>query len=115
MAWNIWVQDCALGAANPLCNEVFIKNGIAEFNPARLAQFGPVLVSDNLERDDAAPWFERVRKLTYCGAPRCVSQFREMHRRQRFQVGHAYLVQVPDARGSLIPEIASMSDDFPAL
>lgn len=32
-----------------------------------------------------------------------------------FKVGHAYLVQVPDARGSLIPEIASMRDDFPAL
>lgn len=85
MAWNIWVQDCALGAANPLCNEVFVKNGIAEFNSARLAQDVPVLVFDNLERDDATPWFERVGKLTYCGAPRCVSQFREMHLRQRFQ------------------------------
>jgi len=27
----------------------------------------------------------------------------------------AYLVQVPEARGKVIPEIASMSDDFPAL
>jgi len=79
MAWNIWVQDCALGAANPLCDEEFIKNGIAEFNSARLAQFGAVLVFDNLEGDDATPWFERVRKLTYCRAPRSVSQFREMH------------------------------------
>jgi len=26
----------------------------------------------------------------------------------------AYLVQVPEARGNVIPEMASMSDDFPA-
>jgi hypothetical protein len=111
MAWDIWVQDCALGAADPLCDEEFIKNGIAEFDSAGLAQFDPVLVFDNVERDEAAPWLERVRKLTYGWAPRYV--FREMHCRQRF--GHVYLVQVPDARGSLIPEIASMRDDFPAL
>jgi len=27
----------------------------------------------------------------------------------------AYLVQVPAARGKVMPEMASMSDDFPAL
>ena len=113
MAWNIRVKDRALGAVNPVCDEEFVKNGIAEFDSAGLAQFDPVLVFDDLERDDAAPWLERVRKLAYCRAPACVRQFREMHGRQRF--GHAYLVQVPDARGSLIPEIASMRDDFPAL
>ena len=26
-----------------------------------------------------------------------------------------YLVHVPEARGKVIPEMASMSDDFPAL
>ena len=26
-----------------------------------------------------------------------------------------YLVQVPEARGKVIPDIASMSEDFPAL
>jgi hypothetical protein len=26
-----------------------------------------------------------------------------------------YLVQVPEARGKVIPEMASMSEDFPAL
>jgi len=26
-----------------------------------------------------------------------------------------YLVQVPEARGKVMPEMASMSDDFPAL
>ena len=27
----------------------------------------------------------------------------------------AHLVQVPEAQGKVIPEMASMSDDFPAL
>ena len=27
----------------------------------------------------------------------------------------AYLVQVPEARGKVMPEMASMSDDLPAL
>jgi hypothetical protein len=31
------------------------------------------------------------------------------------RVSDAYLVHVPDARGRVIPEIASMRDDFPAL
>lgn len=31
------------------------------------------------------------------------------------RVEGAYLVHVPDARGRVIPEIASMRDDFPAL
>lgn len=30
-------------------------------------------------------------------------------------VEHPHLVHVPDARGSVMPEIASMRDDFPAL
>ncbi len=30
-------------------------------------------------------------------------------------VGSAYLVQVPEARGRVIPDMASISDDFPAL
>jgi hypothetical protein len=41
------------------------------------------------------------------------TEFREMQGGLRFE--HAYLVQVPDALGRVIPEIASMRDDFPAL
>jgi hypothetical protein len=31
------------------------------------------------------------------------------------KAGKAYLVQVPAARGRVIPDMASISDDFPAL
>ena len=31
------------------------------------------------------------------------------------EAGRAYLVQVPDARGRVIPDMASIRDDFPAL
>lgn len=39
---------------------------------------------------------------------------REIHGKNNKGPTMHYLVQVPEARGSVMPEMASMSDDFPA-
>jgi hypothetical protein len=44
----------------------------------------------------------------------CVQGMRFMAKITRQRLTMHYLVQVPEARGNVIPEMASMSDDFPA-
>jgi hypothetical protein len=44
-----------------------------------------------------------------------VGHLRKTHEIHGRSQGMYYLVQVPEARGKVIPDIASISDDFPAL
>ena len=44
----------------------------------------------------------------------CVQGMRFTAKITRQWLTMRYLVQVPEARGNVIPEMASMSDDFPA-
>lgn len=44
-----------------------------------------------------------------------VGHLEEMRKRNFRAETNAYRVQVPDSRGRVIPEMASMSEDFPAL
>ena len=110
--WRAGIEDCTLSAANTLGYKRLCKDGVAEFNPAGLRQYDPVLIRDNPQRDYATPWLGGTRKLAFCWTPVYI-QGSWVTCKQG--LGDAYLVQVPDERGRVIPEIASMRDDFPAL
>jgi hypothetical protein len=69
MTRSIRIQDCALGATNPLRNEGLVKNGIAESDSAGSAEFDAVLVFDDVEGDDATPRFEGLRQLALGWTP----------------------------------------------
>lgn len=114
MTWSIRIQDRALSATNPLRDEGLVKNGIAESDSAGAAQFEAVLVFDHVEEHNATPRFEGLRKLAFCWTPARAQQS-SVKCMQAKGFENSYLVHVPDARGSVIPEIASIRDDFPAL
>lgn len=69
MTWSLRIQDCALGATNPLRNKGLVKNRIAESDSAGSAEFDAVLVFDDVEGDNATPRFEGLRKLAFCRTP----------------------------------------------
>jgi len=69
MTWCFWIQDCALGAANPFCDKELVENGIAKFDTEGSSQIDTVLVFDDMERDDATPRFEGMRKPAFCWTP----------------------------------------------
>ena len=106
-----WVQDGSLSPPNPLLDMCLVIYDLPEFLIANLRQELSSGIGRKTEGNRAFPFVVSVSKLTLRRASAGGSA--DIDKRSRR--GKSHLVQVPAARGNVMPEIDSMSDDLPAL
>jgi hypothetical protein len=91
----------------------FIKDGVAEGYVADLTKRLAILVGDETEVNNAFPRLGRVWQPAFRRTP--------LHKEEiicavfMYETMKAHLVQVPAARGKVMPDMDSMREDFPAL
>jgi hypothetical protein len=69
IAVGIGIENRALSAANSVCDERIVKDGIAKFDLLGLGQLNTVLVFYNSERDYATPRLIGARQLAFSRTP----------------------------------------------
>ena len=106
-----WVQNSALSAADAIFNLILVVNWRSEIFIAGLTKGCATGISWETKWHTALPLCVRVRQATLCWTPGDTSVSGPVSA----GFTRAYRVQVPAARGSVIPEIDSMREDFPAL
>lgn len=111
---RVRVEDGALGTSNTLRNLHLIRDGFTKGHVPRLTQCRAISVGDEPEHHNTLPRLCRVRKSTLRRATegKVVESGYDAYSEQRMWPNR---VHVPLARGRLIPEMASMREDFPAL
>lgn len=106
----VGVEDGKLGATNTLFNVALHEDGVTESFRPGLPEWLSFRVNRVPQRHNTLPFPVAPRKAAFSGTPEDASK------RALLNIASAtHLVQVPAARGSVMPEIDSMSDDFPAL
>jgi len=107
---NAGVQNRTLGAANPLFYATLFRDDSSEGYNVRNTHQLPMLVNRLPQYDVTRPRAIRIRESALGRAP-----FSTVKTGTDEEVRQDYLVQVPAARGRVIPDIDSISEDFPAL
>lgn len=106
-----WVQNSALSAADAIFNLILVVNWRSEIFIAGLTKGCATGIGWETKWHSALPLCVRVRQATLCWTPGGTSVSGPV----ATGFTRTYRVQVPAARGSVIPEIDSMREDFPAL
>lgn len=107
---NTRVQYCALGTADSLFYLALVRNGSSKGYYLGVTHRLPVLVDGNPQLDPTGPSVIGVRQTAFRRTPSPVVRTETDEKARR-----DYLVQVPAARGRVIPDIDSIKEDFPAL
>jgi len=104
------VQNGTLGAADPLFYAALVRDDSPEGDDVRNTHQLPMLVDRPPQYDVTRPRAIGIRESTLSRASLFTVRVGTDEKVRR-----DYLVQVPAARGRVIPDIDSIRDDFPAL